>query len=118
MFSKKKTECRVCGYRFTPERENIYTAEEPRSMADMLTKAPTRFSAVDCPVCGCQIALQRFIEEHHSKPAGFGMALSAALVSYAVVNGRKCGRTTDYMKDGKGYPLNYCPSCGKRVKNE
>lgn len=26
MFSKKKTECRVCGYRFTPERENIYTA--------------------------------------------------------------------------------------------
>ena len=57
MFSKKKTECRVCGYRFTPERENIYTAEEPRSVADMLTKAPTRFSAVDCPVCGCQIAL-------------------------------------------------------------
>lgn len=57
MFSKKKTECRVCGYRFTPERENIYTAEEPRSMADMLTKAPTRFSAVDCPVCGCQIRL-------------------------------------------------------------
>ena len=47
MFSKKKTECRVCGYRFTPERENIYTAEEPRSMADMLTKAPTRFSAIE-----------------------------------------------------------------------
>ena len=23
----------------------------------MLTKAPMRFSAVDCPVCGCQIAL-------------------------------------------------------------
>ena len=57
MFNKKKTECRVCGYRFTPERENIYTAEEPRSMADMLTKPPTRFSAVDCPICGCQIAL-------------------------------------------------------------
>lgn len=55
-----------------------------------------------CPFCEA-IALQRFIEEHHSKPAGFGMALSAALVSYAVVNGRKCGRTTDYMKDGKGF---------------
>lgn len=52
MFNKKKTECRVCGYRFTPERENIYTAEEPRSMADMLTKPPTRFSAVACPNCG------------------------------------------------------------------
>lgn len=57
MFSKKKTECRVCGYRFTPERENIYTAEEPRSALEMLTAAPTRFSAVDCPNCGCQIRL-------------------------------------------------------------
>lgn len=57
MFSKKKTECRVCGYRFTPERENIYTAEEPRSALEMLTAAPTRFSAVDCPICGCQIRL-------------------------------------------------------------
>lgn len=57
MFSKKKTECRVCGYRFTPERENIYTAEEPRSALEILTAAPTRFSAVDCPICGCQIAL-------------------------------------------------------------
>ena len=57
MFSKKKTECRVCGYRFTPERENIYTAEEPRSALEMLTAAPTRFSAVDCPICGCQIRM-------------------------------------------------------------
>ena len=56
MFQKKK-KCRVCGYRFTPERENVYTAEYPRYVADMLTKAPMRFSAVDCPVCGCQIAL-------------------------------------------------------------
>ena len=50
MFSKKKTKCRVCGYRFKPKKEEVYTA-------DMLTKAPMRFSAVDCPVCGCQIAL-------------------------------------------------------------
>ena len=57
MFSKKKTKCGVCGYRFKPERENVYTAEEPRSVVNMLTKAPMRFSAVDCPVCGCQIAL-------------------------------------------------------------
>ena len=58
MFSKKKTKCRVCGYRFKPKKEEVYTAEEPHSgWADMLTKAPMRFSAVDCPVCGCQIAL-------------------------------------------------------------
>ena len=57
MFSKKKTKCGVCGYRFTPERENVYTAEEPRSMVKFLTKPPVRFSAVDCPACGCQIRL-------------------------------------------------------------
>lgn len=38
MFSKKKTECRVCGYRFTPERENIYTAEEPRSALEKASR--------------------------------------------------------------------------------
>lgn len=57
MFGKKKTKCQVCGYRFTPERENIYTAEELRSVLEMLVVAPVRFSAVDCPICGCQIRL-------------------------------------------------------------
>lgn len=56
--------------------------------------------------------------ELYERRTAEGTPYIAALVSYAVVNGRKCGRTTDYMKDGKGYPLNYCPSCGKRVKNE
>ncbi len=57
MFGKKKTKCSVCGYRFTLERANIYTAEEPRSALEMLAAAPTHFSAVDCPICGCQIRL-------------------------------------------------------------
>lgn len=57
MFGKKKTECRVCGHRFALERANIYTAEEPRSALEMLAVAPVRFSAVDCPICGCQIRL-------------------------------------------------------------
>ena len=38
MFSKKKTKCRVCGYRFTPKRENVYTAEEPRSVRNSATR--------------------------------------------------------------------------------
>lgn len=57
MFNRKKTECGVCGYRFIPTKENIYTAEEPRTMFETISKAPTRFSAVDCPRCGCQIPL-------------------------------------------------------------
>lgn len=56
MFQKKK-KCGACGYRFTPQKEEIYTAEEPRSITECLTKPPTRFSVIDCPRCGCQVAL-------------------------------------------------------------
>lgn len=56
MFTKKKT-CGVCGYRVTPTKEEIYIAEEPRGFTECLTKLPTRFNAIDCPRCGCQIAL-------------------------------------------------------------
>lgn len=71
----------------------------------------------ECPFCEA-VALQRDIAERFSKPAGIGTKLSVALVTYALVNGRECGRSTNYMKRGKGFPLEYCPSCGKRVKNE
>lgn len=56
MFTKKKA-CGICGYRVTPTKEEIYVAEEPRGFMDALTKAPTQFSVMDCPRCGCQIAL-------------------------------------------------------------
>ena len=56
MFTKKKT-CGVCGYRVTPTKEEIYIAEEPRGFTECLTKPPTRFNAIYCPRCGCQIAL-------------------------------------------------------------
>lgn len=32
MFQRKK-KCGVCGYRFTPTKEEVYTAEEPRSIS-------------------------------------------------------------------------------------
>ena len=56
MFTRKQT-CGVCGYRATPTKEEIYIAEEPRAFVDALTKPPLQFSAMDCPRCGCQIAL-------------------------------------------------------------
>ena len=56
MFRKKKV-CSVSGYRFTPTKEEVYTAEEPRAFVEALTTPPTRFSATDCPRCGCQIPL-------------------------------------------------------------
>lgn len=56
MFTKKKT-CGVCGYRAKPTKEAIYIAEEPRGFIEALTKPTTRFNAMDCPRCGCQIPL-------------------------------------------------------------
>ena len=50
MFSKKKTECRVCGYRFTPERENIYTADALNIPASPYPDGDKGVMA--CPNCG------------------------------------------------------------------
>lgn len=46
------------------------------------------------------------------------IVLSVALVEHTVINGEKRGRITDYMKQGEGFPLRFCPMCGERVKNE
>lgn len=56
MFTRKQT-CGVARYPQTPTKEEIYIAEEPRAFVDTLTKPPLQFSAMDCPRCGCQIAL-------------------------------------------------------------
>lgn len=53
---EKKTVCGVCGYSFTPKKEEVYTAAEPRAPFAFFT-TPTQFSATDCPRCGCQIPL-------------------------------------------------------------
>jgi len=58
MLFQRKKKCDVCGYRFTPDKEAIYTAEEPRAFVETLTKSPLRFDAIDCPRCGCQIMLK------------------------------------------------------------
>lgn len=47
---------------------------------------------------------------------GNRMDISAAIVErYFNQNGRYCGRSIDYIKDGNGAPLNYCPTCGKKL---
>ena len=58
MFSKKKTECRVCGYRFTPERENIYTPEEKR----LFMETPMK-----CPFCEGENSNARVYEDKQNK---------------------------------------------------
>ena len=43
---------------------------------------------------------------------------SVAIVEHTVINGKKRGRITEYMKQGEGFPLHFCPMCGKQIKNE
>lgn len=47
----------MCGFQIEIKKELVYTAVEPRSFADCLSKPETKFSAIDCPNCGCQIML-------------------------------------------------------------
>ena len=42
--------------------------------------------------------------------------ISAAIGErYFTRAGRFAGRSLDYIDDGKGAPLNYCPTCGKKL---
>lgn len=64
-FGKEKEEfakphiviCDVCGRGTMPTAEMIYIAEEPRGVMEALTQPPKLYNAMDCPCCGCQIAL-------------------------------------------------------------
>ena len=123
MFSKKKTECRVCGYRFTQERENIYTAEEPRSALEMLTAAPKRFSAVDCPICGCQIRLADrapriglpAITEQHDAPEEKRLFTETPM-ECPFCEGENSNARVYEDKQNKEYFV-YCPKCGIETKD-
>jgi len=69
-----------------------------------------------CRFCEA-VKLQKFFGERHSAPQGIETVLAVALVSHSVIDGQKRGRSTDYMKDGDGFPLNFCPVCGKKVED-
>jgi len=130
MFTKKKT-CGVCGYRVTPTKEEIYVAEEPRGFMDALTKPPMRFSAMDCPRCGCQIALAvRFPrvdlppiterddadEERWRKMKIKNIAAICKKNKYAVIYERytEGGGVVQYIGDGAAaYPVTGLPALDK-----
>lgn len=40
---------------------------------------------------------------------------SAAFIDHVVIDGKMRSRTIHYMRDGIGFPLNYCPECGKKL---
>ena len=42
-------------------------------------------------------------------------AYRAALLEVLFFCGDRRGRSVDYIKDGEGGPLNFCPECGKEL---
>ncbi len=50
----KKMECKVCGTRIKPAKDEIYAATERLTPMELLTSKARVFDAIDCPRCGCQ----------------------------------------------------------------
>lgn len=53
----KRIKCKVCGNRFFPHRENMYLAVEKQALGQVLVSAPKVTECFDCPLCGCQNAV-------------------------------------------------------------
>ena len=71
----EKIKCRVCGFEWTPTKEDHYIAREDK-MATIFSKNPGEtelYDAWDCPVCGAQFAVEgrkRTVEEEPEGPIG------------------------------------------------
>lgn len=71
----EKIKCRVCGFEWTPTKEDHYIAEA-ETMFNTLFNADTKtvfYDAWDCPVCGAQFAVgdrKRTVEETPEGPVG------------------------------------------------
>ena len=71
----EKIKCRVCGFEWTPTKEDHYIAEA-ETRFNTLFNADTKtvfYDAWDCPVCGAQFAVgdrKRTVEETPEGPVG------------------------------------------------
>lgn len=63
----------------------------------------------------CKFCEEYGIMKEISLGSEFPVFFSAALIDHMIVRGELKGRTTHYMKDGIGFPLKFCPECGKNL---
>lgn len=66
----RRKKCYVCGERFRPTKDKIYIAQEPQSLSDAMQGKLIRYSAMDCPQCGCQMTLAIRRREKTSENGG------------------------------------------------
>lgn len=64
----RKVECKVCGNKFIPKKENKYVVKD-RLLSGGVQGAlsgnaePKQYDAFDCDVCGCQIIAKERLKE-------------------------------------------------------
>ena len=79
----------------------------------------------DCDFCFSYESNKNVQEFMKNRPDLYGNVLhdyeiNCAMVTRTWIKGqpkRNGGRTTDYRYRGIGYKLNYCPECGKKLKD-
>ena len=70
-----KIKCRVCGFEWTPTKEDHYIARADEKARILVNdhSEPALFDAWDCPVCGAQFAVEgrkRAVEDDLLGPVG------------------------------------------------
>ena len=71
----RKVECKVCGNKFIPKKENKYVVKD-RLLSGGVQGAlsgnaePKQYDAFDCNVCGCQIVAKERLKEVQQMTTG------------------------------------------------
>ena len=71
-----KIKCRVCGFEWTPTKEDHYVARQEQRHTSLFANGDSEtvlYDAWDCPVCGAQFAVEgrkRTVEETPEGPVG------------------------------------------------
>ena len=53
----QKIKCKVCRFRFAPQKETMYLSTEKVGPLPALTTPSRIYECFDCPKCGCQTAV-------------------------------------------------------------
>ena len=58
LFNRSRITCNVCGYRFKPQKESVYSIPTLSGlMRSFFNGSGVNFDAIDCPKCGSQNTL-------------------------------------------------------------
>lgn len=122
----EKIKCRVCGFEWTPTKEDHYTARADEKARILINDhcEPALYDAWDCPVCGAQFAVEgrkRTVEEEPEGLSSITISLDGQQVVTFGGGGHKnpyedldaqvqedCEGCEHFYGDAMEYPCNRC----------